>query len=229
MSARSDARTSSFLGGCRETSDRGRRSRLARSKPPRAWSHYNVDAKYRVSYKNGGWPVWWGDMDARGLTNKTTIFFGLLSIPILAWVVLVLPNYVTILLPNSFPNAYMISSGFMKALVSVSPLVTGDISVFGEITPIILAGALIALLPDSRGVPNIPAIALAVVAYFMFLHLSIYFSSGAGAALLSADFDDIQKAQQTLLTLISNVRVMAIVIAGAIVGINVKSGHSQSG
>jgi hypothetical protein len=168
-------------------------------------------------------------MSAWGSAGKKYISYGLLSIPIIAWAMLVLPNYATIFLPDTFPNAYILSTVVVKAIVTVSPLVIGDISIFGEITPIILAGAIITLLPGTRGTPNAPAVVLALIAYFMFLHLSIYFSSGAGTALLSADFDDIQGPQKTVLTLVSNIRVMAIVIAGTIVGFSVKSGKSTGG
>jgi hypothetical protein len=155
--------------------------------------------------------------------KRTIVFYALLSIPIVIWVIFVLPNSVV----TFFPNAYLISTAAVQAAVSASPLIAGDISIFGELSPIILAGSIIALLPDSHGRLNVYALAVALVGYLMFLHLSIYFSTGGGAGLISsADFHDIQRARETLLALVSNVRIMIIVVAGAIIGINVKGQKS---
>jgi hypothetical protein len=151
--------------------------------------------------------------------KRTIGFYALLSIPIVIWAIFVLPNSVV----SFFPNAYLISRTAVQAVVSASPLVAGDISLFGEFSPIILAGSIIALIPDSHGRLNVYALAVALVGYLLLLYLSVYFSTGAGAGLIaSADFHDIQRARETLLSLVSNVRIMIVVVGGAIIGINVK-------
>jgi hypothetical protein len=163
-------------------------------------------------------------MRSWGLNKTAAAVYGLLTIPILVWALLVLPNDATLYAPDRFPSAYMISGSVVQAIVGASPLVASDISIFGEITPIIMAGAIIALLRSSREAPRVPAICLAIVAYLLFLHLSIYFYSGPGADLLSSVFDNIEKPQKSLLSLVANVRVMVIVIAGAMLGLTIKNG-----
>lgn len=72
------------------------------------------------------------------------LFYVLLLIPTIVWIILVIPVYVpTLNLPDY-------SSSIVYAIVTASPLVGGDISIFGEVTPIILAGLTIALMPKSH-------------------------------------------------------------------------------
>jgi hypothetical protein len=71
--------------------------------------------------------------------KKVAAFYALLSVPILGWGLLVLPNWATTYLPNQFPNAFQLSNGVLSAAVSAFGFVAGDISVFGELTPIALA------------------------------------------------------------------------------------------
>jgi hypothetical protein len=149
-----------------------------------------------------------------GPALRSVAFYFLLSLPILAWALVVVPNHLFGLADISLAIVY--------AAVTVSPLVGGDVSIFGEVTPVLLAGAILALTPKSKGRINVLAIGLAVLTYALFLHLSVYFSSGPGVGLLAADWSNIEEPQRTILKLVSNVRVMAIVLAAAILGINVK-------
>lgn len=93
---------------------------------------------------------------------------------------------------------------------------------FGEVTPMLLAGAIIALIPKRQSGIDLVAVGLALLSYVLFIHLSVYFTSGPGLAILNADWNDIEGPQKIILKLISNVRVMSIVVAAAILGFNIK-------
>jgi hypothetical protein len=147
---------------------------------------------------------------------RTPGFYFLLLVPIFVWTLVVVPNY------YSSSNLADFSATVVAFAVAISPVVGGDVSLFGEVTPIVLAGSIIILMPQSTKI-NYVAAGLALISYFLFLHLSVYFSSGPGVGLLSERFDDIAAPQKVILTLVSNVRVMAIVVCAAILGINVKA------
>jgi hypothetical protein len=142
-------------------------------------------------------------------------FYLLLCIPILAWASVVLPTY--------FLNTLDIAVGLVYAIVTVSPVVGGDFSIFGELTPIVLAGSIIALMPKSQNEINYFAVLLAIVSYLLFIHLSVFFSSGPGVGLLSVNWNQIAGPQKTILNLVSNVRVMAIIVGASLLGFKVKS------
>jgi hypothetical protein len=116
-----------------------------------------------------------------------------------------------------------ISSAIVYSIVTASPLVGGDISIFGEVTPIILAGGIIALLPNSEHGSNMFAFAEAVLIYALFIQLSVFFSTGEGVALLSNNWPDIAGPKKTILGIVSNIRIMSIVVAASILGFKVKS------
>ena len=141
-------------------------------------------------------------------------FYGLLILPIIAWAILVIPHYVF--------GADEVSAAVVGAVAYVSPIITGDLSLFGELTPAILATAIITLLPSGNTKVSLLAIAIILVGYVLFIHLSIFFSSGPGSALLAANFPDPTQAQRTIVTVVSNVRVMEIVTAAALFGFKLK-------
>jgi hypothetical protein len=148
---------------------------------------------------------------------RVMAFYAFLVLPIALWALLVLPVYLA--------NIPDLASAIVYAVVAVSPIVGGDVSIFGEITPVILAGAIIALMPSSKGDIKISAIILAVIAYVLFIQLTVFFSSGRGVAILSATWDEISQPQKIILGLISNIRVMAIVVAASILGFKVKASN----
>jgi hypothetical protein len=149
---------------------------------------------------------------------RAAAFYLLLCIPIVVWAAVVIPNYL------SFLDSVNYSAAIVAAAVAVSPVVGGDISVFGEVTPVILAGSIIALMPAQAQNVNYAAIGLALCSYLLFVHLSVYFTSGQGVGLLEFTFPSIAEPQKIVLSLIANVRVMAIVICAAILGFKVKAG-----
>lgn len=104
---------------------------------------------------------------------------------------------------------------------SASPLVGGDISLFGEITPVVMAGLIIALMPKTSSVNYIAAF-LAFISYILFVHLSWFFLSGPGVGLISLDFDKIAGPQKTILSLVSNIRIMVAVILASILGFKIR-------
>jgi hypothetical protein len=136
-------------------------------------------------------------------------------VPILAWILIVLPNFF-------YESGVGISATLLSAAVGLSPVVGSDLSIFGEVTPVILAGSIIALMPKSEEVKYL-AVGLAFISYLLFIHLSFFFSSGAGIGLIAANFDPIDAPQKVILNLVSNVRVMAIVVAASILGFKIKS------
>lgn len=145
-------------------------------------------------------------------------FYACLSIPIIAWALIVLPNYLL--------TGTDVSTAMVYAVITLSPVIGGDFSIFGEITPMILAGSIIALMPQAKDDINYSAILLAITSYLLFIHLSVYFSNGPGAGLIAANWDNPTNSQKVVLNLVSNVRVMAIVVAAAILGFKVKGGAS---
>jgi hypothetical protein len=92
---------------------------------------------------------------------RTFTFYGLLAVPILAWMGIVLPNFF-------YESGVGISATMINAAVTLSPVVGGDLSIFGEVTPVILAGSIIALMPTSKDVKYL-AVGLAVVSYLLFI------------------------------------------------------------
>src|SRR5262245_20373053 len=110
--------------------------------------------------------------------SRSLASYGLLSLPILIWCLVVLPNHI-----GDWAD---VSINIVYGTVSVFQLVAGDISIFGEITPFFLATAIIALIPPSKNQVNIPAVLLASAGYVSFLHLNFYFTSGEGVGLLNA-------------------------------------------
>ena len=156
---------------------------------------------------------------------RTVLFYILLLIPIILWIIVVIPAYASALrLPDY-------STEIVYATVSASPFVGGDISIFGEVTPIILAGLILALMPKSSEI-NYFAIILAIVSYALFIQLSVFFSPGGpGVGLISANWDGEQfdKAQKTILGVVSNLRMTMIVIAASILGFKVKGGNIKAG
>jgi hypothetical protein len=150
---------------------------------------------------------------------RTFGFYGLLGLPIIAWVVGVI----------LFNVNYSALSSLLFTIVTVSPIVAGDISLVGEITPIALALSLIALAPTSRREINIVPIATALLIYVLYLHLTVFFSSPPGRALIRNKWSGDQAVESTkiVLTLLSNIRIAAVVIAASLIGFRIKNGKSE--
>jgi|SRR5216684_368889 hypothetical protein len=138
----------------------------------------------------------------------------LLSLPILAWAVVVLPGW--------FLNDSTFSSQITYALVVASPVISGDLSVVGDFTPAAMAAAIIALLPGEKDKIHYATFVLAVISYVLFIHLGIFFSSEPGESLLRQNFADISNSEKVILKLVSNVRIAAFVVAATILGFKVK-------
>jgi hypothetical protein len=127
-----------------------------------------------------------------------------------------------LVLPISLSTIPELSNKLVYAIVAVSPIVGGDVSLFGELTPVVLAGAIIALLPNTKQDIKLIEIFIAILSYFLFIHLTVFFTSGSGAGVISANWDNTDEPKKILLGVISNIRVMAIVIAASIIGFKVK-------
>lgn len=152
---------------------------------------------------------------------QSVAFYSLLSLPICVWGLMVLPN-------AGAESSSQISSAIIKTIVAMSPIVGGDLSIFGEVTPVLLAGSIIALAPNASN-RNYYALILCLLSYALFVHLSVYFTAGFGSVVLSQNWGDTSSAQKVILNLISNVRVMTIVIAASILGFVVKGASQQQG
>jgi hypothetical protein len=145
---------------------------------------------------------------------RVAAFYVLLLVPLVLWVLLVVPV--------AFSSDPTLSDNLVYGIVSISPIVSGDLSIFGEVTPVVLAGAIIALMPNSKSEIRPVAIFLAVLSYLLFIHLTVFFTSGEGVGVISANFDNIEEPKKILLGVISNVRVVMIVVAASIIGFKVK-------
>jgi hypothetical protein len=152
-----------------------------------------------------------------GTRAQTIAFYALLLLPALVWAAITLPEYVF--------DSPELPSAVTHLLVTASPIVSKDISIFGEVTPVILAGAIIALLPKTRG-SYIAAIILAGVTYILYINLGLFFTGSHGEAVLASKWTEgtpaYLDASKTLLGFVSNVRVMALVVAGSIIGLKVR-------
>jgi hypothetical protein len=148
---------------------------------------------------------------------QTIAFYALLLLPALVWAAIALPEYLF--------NSPELSSAVTHLLVAASPVVSKDISIFGEVTPVILAGAIIALLPKTPG-SNIAAIILAAVTYILYINLGLFFAGNHGEAVLASKLTEgtpaYAEANKTILSFVSNVRIMALVVAGSIIGLKVR-------
>jgi hypothetical protein len=131
-------------------------------------------------------------------------------LPIIVWIAIVIPFWAG---DADFP------AGLVSAIVTAAPLIAGDISVVGEMTPGILAGFIIALLPSSQYETTIKAVALAALIYFLYIYLAIFFSGEKGELLLGVHSHDVSTDRKTILSVCSNVRVTAIAVAASIIGL----------
>lgn len=162
------------------------------------------------------------------MIKKTTALYALMCAPLLFWALLVVPEYASVEWPDRFSFGDYVSSVIVRAVVYAAPLISGDISIFGEITPVLFAGAIIALLPPSKGGVALPAVVLAALVYLTCIHLGYFFSNDAGYNILSATYPDqgshpdIHDAQKVVLSLISNIRTTSLVILGTILGLRVR-------
>jgi hypothetical protein len=147
---------------------------------------------------------------------RTKIFYLLLLSPIFIWALIVAPGWV-------FDDPEL-PKKLTYALVFVSPVVSGDISIFGQVTPVILAGAIISLLPKKDGI-NFSAIVLAAAIYVLYIYLGWFFADGAGSTLIDRLWhtDDEKAASgKTILSFVANIRTMALVVAASIIGLRVR-------
>lgn len=147
---------------------------------------------------------------------RAALFYGALSIPIVLCALIVVPHYV--LFNDDLPGT------LIRWAVQVSPVVTGDLSLFNEITPAIIAAGMIAFMPaDSKQLRH-SAIFIAFCGYLSFIFLSI-FLSGPGDALLQQNWDgqELVNARSTILKFVSNVRLAALATAGSMLGFKLKS------
>jgi hypothetical protein len=148
---------------------------------------------------------------------RQVLFYLLLSLPVVLWAGIVLPF-------NSWPD---ISAAVVYWIVAAFPLVTSDISIFGEITPVILAGAIIALRPSTT-LSNIIACIVCIIIYLLYIYLSVFFLKERGVALLSyTSGGDYVASQKTILAFVSNIRIMSIVVAASILGFEVKNSKRE--
>jgi hypothetical protein len=184
----------------------------------------NLDAQAKQDYTQ----TKLGSSSGWGMFNKTTGLYALMSAPVLMWALLYVPDFASVEWPDRFSFGYDISNAIVQSIVYAAPLISGDISVFGEITPVLFAGAIIALLPPSKDRVAVPAVVLAGLAYVAYIHLGYFFSTGAGFDILSATYPDtgahpdIHEAQKVVLSLVSNVRTTSLVILGTIYGLRVR-------
>jgi hypothetical protein len=147
---------------------------------------------------------------------RVALFYGILFVPIAVYLVFVVPSLVS--------EWYYVSQWALNLCLKVSPILGGDLSVFGEVTPVVLAASIIGLMPGGDDKARYIAILLCVIIYAMYLHLSLFFLNGPGAAILSSVTSDITVARKVIVTLISNVRIMSIVVAASILGFKIKNG-----
>jgi hypothetical protein len=152
--------------------------------------------------------------DFRKQAGRIAAFYFLLSIPVLGWASLVLPYYTA---------HETITLNIIQLLVGSSPVVAGDLSLFGEITPALIAGGIIAIMPTSSYSVKVIAVAIAVITYLLYIHLNIFLSGDVGEGLLSAVWFDHDKQRTTLQTIVSNVRTMSIVTGAAILGYKINT------
>ena len=138
----------------------------------------------------------------------------LLLIPILAWAIIVLPHYLNIMEEYSAVLVYMI--------VSISPEIADDISIFGEAAPAILAAYIITSVNSSESKFKAAAIISGTVTYFLYIHLGYYFKHGPGMGIISAEWNEFADPQRSLLSLISNVRTTALLTVVSLLGFEIR-------
>ena len=130
-------------------------------------------------------------------TMRRIAFYLCLFIPIAGWAAVVLPTYF-----GRFEDLPYI---IVKTCIDLSPVVAGDLSLFGEITPVVLAGAIIALMPPAKQNVDWGAAALALLTYFLYIQLNVFFVSGPGAGLIASIGQNEAADHKTVSTFVSNV------------------------
>jgi hypothetical protein len=104
-------------------------------------------------------------------------------------------------------------------IAASAPVITGDVSLFGEYTPPVLAALMAATAPprtDQR--PFLIALALAALCYVLYVHLTIFMQSSAGEVIINlAGVED----TTLVLTFVTSVRTFCIVVAAALVGLRI--------
>lgn len=141
---------------------------------------------------------------------RSIVFYGVFGVVALLYAAIVLP-YV---LHNSDFAVRTINF-----LVSTSPILTGDVAIFGEYTPPILAGLMAAAAPPSKqNTPFFIAIGLAVLCYALYVHLTVFLNSGPGGSFLVIGQDDPAATQKAMIGLVASIRTFCIVVAGGLLG-----------
>lgn len=141
-------------------------------------------------------------------------FYFALMLPIVA--------YILIVVPSAFDETHIISQGVLDIILRISPILGSDLSIFGEVTPFLLAGSIIALMPIDDEKSKTAAVIICFVIYLLYIHLSLYFSSGVGAGILASIASNVEIAKKSIISIVSNVRTMSVVVAASILGFKLK-------
>ncbi|MBI4595919.1 MAG: hypothetical protein HY730_06010 [Candidatus Tectomicrobia bacterium] len=144
---------------------------------------------------------------------RTAVFYVFLSSPIIAWM--------SIIIPYALGHSDVAGSA-VKVIVDLSPFVTADLSVFGELAPPALAALLVATVPTLGNRGKVLVFAIALTTYILYLYLSIFFTSSGGGGVLSGIWGDTTQAKEIILKLLSNMRMLAVLSAAGILGIKIK-------
>lgn len=129
---------------------------------------------------------------------RVPIFFGVFTV--------VAALYVAIMVPYSLGDTWF-AAGTINLLVTTSPILLGDVNVFGEYTPPILAGLMAAAAPAStRKIPFVIAIGLAVICYLLYVHLTAFLDTPSGSSLLVIDQDNPTATKEAMTGLVASTR-----------------------
>lgn len=142
-----------------------------------------------------------------GGTSRLFIFYGVFVFLLIAYAAIV-GGYLF--------GISSVSVAILSLIVLSAPVITHDISYVGEYTPPVLAALMAACAPppSERSLFTV-AIILAVIAYFAFVHLTVFFDQNSGRTLLEIAGAD----PDTIKTFAASVRTFCIVVAAGILGL----------
>lgn len=140
---------------------------------------------------------------------KYFIFFGALSVVFIIYSLIYL----------SFLFGYSpITVWTFKIIVNTAPLIIHDLSLFGEITPPLLAGIMATSAPPrTKNIPFILAVGFSLIGYILYLHLTVFVDSKSGETLIG--LATLSNETGTLTSFIGGIRTFCIIVVAALIGL----------
>jgi hypothetical protein len=116
-------------------------------------------------------------------------------------------------------NQIDLVGGILGYIDSLTPVITGDFAVLGELSPAIVAIFVFSSMPRDAPSARIIGVLTCALGYLLFLQLRKFMLSEQAAAILNTKWQDIDSHRDTIVHLVTNIRVMILTTGAAILGV----------